>query len=300
MHRPFSLRYLLKKLIWRLCNKPKPIHVQFRESKAEALSIEKANKEENNVDPKLFIHQVPVESAVVLNSTMKTKPTDMTEKQDAEEEQENNENQEMIDIQEEKEKEKEKEVEEKGKGEKIEDKEVPEQPKDQNKVKSTNQVTVLNEGVDMEKVKKEFVSTLTRENRESLPDIQILKVFTTTPSPTTSIPSPTTSIPTPTTSIPTPTTSIPSPATSIPTPTTSIPSPATASSFPFFPTSLSTPSEPTVSTVTTVSTPQSYPSPWRKSNKIFKGVRIQLFKGTEKEAFSIFANRTSHTPSPFV
>ena len=67
MHRPFSLRYLLKKLIWRLCNKPKPIHVQFRESKAEALSIEKANKEENNVDPKLFIHQVPVESAVVFN-----------------------------------------------------------------------------------------------------------------------------------------------------------------------------------------------------------------------------------------
>ena len=114
----------------------------------------------------------------------------------------------------------------------------------------------------MEKVKKEFESTLTKENRENLPHIQILQVFTNTPSPTTTVPT-----------TPLPTTPLP--------PTTPFPT-----------------SNLRVSTMSTTS--QSYPSPWKKGTNKFKGVQIRLFEGTQERAFSLFANRSfPQRPLPF-
>ena len=299
-----SLKHFAKKVMQLISNKPKPIHVQFKELKAEALSLENASANGQNLslspslnpnpNPTLLKQRESDESAsqsksieeikmVVIEENGETKK----EKEEEEEEEEEEKSQEVMG--EEKENVKEEEEEEEGSEKDFaeqkdgqedekndskeeqekqeedekqneESEESEEQKEDEGEEKATNQVTVLNEGVDVEKVKKEFESTLTKQNRENLPHIQILKVFTTTPSPTTQLP--TTQLPTtqlPTTQLPT---------TQLPT----------------------TPNL----TVSTVSTSQSYPSPWKKGNNKFKGVRVRLFEGIQERAFSLFANRSPH------
>ena len=291
-----SLGHFAKKAIWWISNKPKPIHVQYKELKAEALNFEHASANNHNPSPTLFKQRDKDESAFQSNSIEEVKVVVIAENEEGKKEEEKEKVEETLGDQanakeEEEEEESGKDVaeqkdeenrpkEEAEEKEEVEEKEEhekrsegneesegsEEQKKDEDEEKPTNQVTVLNEGVDVEKVKKEFESTLTKENRENLPHIQILQVFTNTPSPTT--PSPTTPLPT----TPLPTT--PSPTT--PLPTTPIP-PTTSS--------------PNLQVSTISTTSQSYPSPWKKGTNKFKGVRVRLFEGTQERAFSLFANR---------
>ena len=288
-----SLKHFAKKVMQLISNKPKPLHVQFKELKAEALSLENASANGQNLslspspnpNPNLtFLKQRESDEStsqsksieeikmVVIEENRETKK----EKEEEEEEEEEEKSQEVMgeekeNVKKEEEEEgsekdfaeqkdgqedekndskEEQEKQEEDEKQNEESEESEEQKEDEGEEKATNQVTVLNEGVDVEKVKKEFESTLTKQNRENLPHIQILKVFTTTPSPTTQLP---------TTQLPT---------TQLPT----------------------TPNL----TVSTVSTSQSYPSPWKKGNNKFKGVRVRLFEGTQERAFSLFANRSPH------
>ena len=293
-----SLKHFAKKVMQLISNKPKPLHVQFKELKAEALSLENASANGQNLslspspnpNPNLtFLKQRESDEStsqsksieeikmVVIEENRETKK----EKEEEEEEEEEEKSQEVMgeekeNVKKEEEEEgsekdfaeqkdgqedekndskEEQEKQEEDEKQNEESEESEEQKEDEGEEKATNQVTVLNEGVDVEKVKKEFESTLTKQNRENLPHIQILKVFTTTPSPTTQLP---------TTQLPT---------TQLPT----------------------TPNL----TVSTVSTSQSYPSPWKKGNNKFKGVRVRLFEGTQERAFSLFANRSPHQRTLF-
>lgn len=288
-----SLKHFAKKVMQLISNKPKPIHVQFKELKAEALSLENASANGQNLslspslnpnpNPTLLKQRESDESASQSKSIEEIKMVVIEEnretKKEKEEEEEEEKSQEVMgeekeNVKEEDEEEEgsekdfaeqkdgqedekndskeEQEKQEEDEKQNEESEESEEQKEDEGEEKATNQVTVLNEGVDVEKVKKEFESTLTKQNRENLPHIQILKVFTTTPSPTTQLP------------------------------TTQLP---TSPSLP--------PTTPNL-TVSTVSTSQSYPSPWKKGNNKFKGVRVRLFEGTQERAFSLFANRSPH------
>ena len=287
-----SLKHFAKKVMQLISNKPKPLHVQFKELKAEALSLENASANGQNLslspspnpNPNLtFLKQRESDEStsqsksieeikmVVIEENRETKKEKEEEEEEEEEKSQEVMGEEKENVKKEEEEEgsekdfaeqkdgqedekndskEEQEKQEEDEKQNEESEESEEQKEDEGEEKATNQVTVLNEGVDVEKVKKEFESTLTKQNRENLPHIQILKVFTTTPSPTTQLP---------TTQLPT---------TQLPT----------------------TPNL----TVSTVSTSQSYPSPWKKGNNKFKGVRVRLFEGTQERAFSLFANRSPH------
>lgn len=173
---------------------------------------------------------------------------------------------------------------------------------------SFTRVSVANKELDAEKVKKEFESTLDERNRDSLPVIQILKVFEPTVAPTTSSP---TLLPS-TASLPSPSSSLLSSSPSL-SPSLSPLSPSLSSSLSsspsLSPSLSSSPSSPplspspssSLSTLppsppTSSSSPPSFPlvskpSHWKSNDVRFKGVKVRLYVGTQKQRFSLFSNR---------
>ena len=175
-------------------------------------------------------------------------------------------------------------------------------------------VSVANKELDAEKVKKEFESTLDERNRDSLPVIQILKVFEPTVAPTTSSPTllpSTASLPSPSSSLLSSPPSLSSSPTLSPSlsPLSPSLSPSLSSSSPLSPSLSSSPSSPplspspssSLSTLppsppTSSSSPPSFPlvskpSHWKSNDVRFKGVKVRLYVGTQKQRFSLFSNR---------
>lgn len=179
---------------------------------------------------------------------------------------------------------------------------------------SFTRVSVANKELDAEKVKKEFESTLDERNRDSLPVIQILKVFEPTVAPTTSSPTllpSTASLPSPSSSLLSSSPSLSSSPTLSPSlsPLSPSLSPSLSSSPPLSPSLSSSPSSPplspspssSLSTLppsppTSSSSPPSFPlvskpSHWKSNDVRFKGVKVRLYVGTQKQRFSLFSNR---------
>ena len=81
-----TLGHFAEKVIWWISNKPKPIHVQYKELKAEALNFEHASANHENPSPTLFKKRDNGESASQSRSIEEVKVVVISENEEVKKE----------------------------------------------------------------------------------------------------------------------------------------------------------------------------------------------------------------------
>ena len=81
-----TLGHFAEKVIWWISNKPKPIHVQYKELKAEALNFEHASANHQNPSPTLFKKRDNGESASQSRSIEEVKVVVISENEEVKKE----------------------------------------------------------------------------------------------------------------------------------------------------------------------------------------------------------------------